>query len=140
PRILQTGTAAAAIVGRLHGELLLNALAEGGTPVPIWMRLGMMNLASDAVTVENNAEQRPDQDLIRAGQANQLLSPQDFNAGVLNSQTSHLADMESKSLMTFFYQVFGPGAVMETAQRLGSGEDIDQALVATTQMNEAEFF
>lgn len=140
PRIIQTGTAAAAIVGRLHGELLLNALTDDGTPAPVWMRLGMMNLASDAVTVENNAEQRPDQDLIRAGQANQLLSPDQFNAGALNKQTSDLADIQSKSLMSYFYQRFGSGAVMETAQRLGSGQDIDQALQATTQMNQAEFF
>lgn len=140
PRVIQTGTAAAAIVGRLHGELLLNALTEDGTPVPIWMRLGVMNLASDAVTVENTADQRPDQELLKAGQTNQLLSPDQFNAGALNKQSSDLADMESKSLMSYFYQQFGSGAVMETAQRLGSGEDIDQALQATTQMNEAEFF
>jgi hypothetical protein len=140
PRVIQTGTAAAAIVGRLHGELLLNALTEDGTPAPTWMRLGMMNLASDAVTVENNGDQRPDQELIRAGQANQLLSPDQFNAGAVNNTTSDLADMESKSLMSYFYQQFGAGAVMETAQRLGSGEDIDQALQATTQMNEADFF
>lgn len=140
PRVIQTGTAAAAIVGRLHGELLLNALAEDGTPVPVWMRLGMMNLASDAVTMENNGNQRPDQDLIRAGQTNQLLSPDQFNSGALNKATSDLADSESRSLMTYFYQVFGPGAVMETAQRLGSGQDIDEALQATTQMNEEEFF
>jgi hypothetical protein len=140
PRVIQTGTAAAAIVGRLHGELLLNALTEDGTPAPVWMRLGMMNLASDAVTVENNGDQRPDQELIRAGQTNQLLSPDQFNARAINSTTSDLADLESKSLMRYFYQQFGAGAVMETAQRLGSGEDIDQALQATTQMNEEEFF
>lgn len=140
PRVIQTGTAAAAIVGRLHGELLLNALTDDGSPAPVWMRLGMMNLASDAVTLENNTDQRPDQQLIRAGQANQLLSPNQFNAGALNKQTSDLADVESKSLMSYFYQQFGPGAVMETAQRLGSGQDIDQALQATTQMSEAEFF
>jgi hypothetical protein len=140
PRVIQTGTAAAAIVGRLHGELLLNALTEDGTPAPVWMRLGMMNLASDAVTVENNGGQHPDQELIRAGQANQLLSPDQFNAGAINNTTSDLADLESKSLMSYFYQQFGAGAVMETAQRLGSGEDIDQALQATTQMNEADFF
>jgi hypothetical protein len=140
PRVIQTGTAAAAIVGRLHGELLLNALTEDGTPPPVWMRLGMMNLASDAVTVENNGDQRPDQELIRVGQTNQLLSPDQFNAGAINSTTSDLADLESKSLMSYFYQQFGAGAVMETAQRLGSGEDIDQALQATTQMNEADFF
>lgn len=140
PRVIQTGTAAAAIVGRLHGELLLNALTEDGTPAPVWMRLGIMNLASDAVTVENNADQRTDQELIKAGQANQLLSPDQFNAGAVNNNTSDLADLEAKSLMTYFYQQFGAGAVMETAQRLGSGEDIDQALQATTQMNEADFF
>ncbi|MEO6907095.1 MAG: hypothetical protein ABI210_04320 [Abditibacteriaceae bacterium] len=139
-RVIQTGTAAAAIVGRLHGELLLNALTEDGTSAPVWMRLGIMNLASDAVTVEDNANQRPDQDLVKAGQANQLLSPDQFNAGVANNNTSSLADLQSRSLMSYFYQQFGSGAVMETAQRLGSGEDIDQALQATTQMNESGFF
>jgi hypothetical protein len=140
PRVIQTGTAAAAIVGRLHGELLLNALDEDGTPAPNWMRLGMMVLASDAVTVEGNDNPRPSQDLIRAGQANQLLSPDQFNNQSTNNNTSGLAELEAQSLMQYFYQQFGPGAVMETAQRLGSGEDIDEALQATTQMNEADFF
>ncbi|MEO6906915.1 MAG: hypothetical protein ABI210_03400, partial [Abditibacteriaceae bacterium] len=89
---------------------------------------------------EDNANQRPDQDIIKAGQANQLLSPDQFNAGVANNNTSSLADLQSRSLMSYFYQQFGSGAVMETAQRLGSGEDIDQALQATTQMNESGFF
>jgi hypothetical protein len=45
----------------------------------------------------------------------------------------------SQRMMRYFYLQFGPGAVVETLRRLGSGEGVDDALRATTGLSEAEF-
>ena len=50
-----------------------------------------------------------------------------------------LVELPTTRQVHFFYQQFGRGAVVETLQRLGSGQNIDQALYATTGLNQQQF-
>jgi hypothetical protein len=134
-RIIQTSTGAAAILGRMHAEALINVLDEDGNKIPAWMQLGMMALGDDAVIGDT---QPPTQELLQAGAANNLLSAGQFDA--INQNKAGLANDEALSLMTYFYQDFGPGSVMETIQRIASGQTADAALNATVGMNEDQFF
>lgn len=136
-RVVQAGTAAAAILGRMHGVALIDALDEDGGKIPVWMQLGMMALGGDAATGDKQA---PTAELQQAGAANRLLSADRFNAGMLNDTTANLADAEALSLMTYFYEDFGAGDVMETIQRIASGQSANEALTATTGMDENAFF
>jgi len=136
-RVVQTGTAAAAVLGRMHAEALIDALDEDGGKIPVWMQLGMMSLGGDAAT---GNKQAPTAELQQAGAADKLLSADRFNAGMLSDTTANLADAEALSLMTYFYEDFGAGSVMETIQRIASGQSANEALTATTGMDENEFF
>ena len=136
-RVVQAGTAAAAVLGRMHAEALIDALDEDGGKIPVWMQLGMMSLGGDAAT---GNKQAPTAELQQAGAANKLLSADRFNAGMLSDTTANLADAEALSLMTYFYEDFGAGSVMETIQRIASGQSANEALTATTGMDENEFF
>ena len=51
-----------------------------------------------------------------------------------------LAKLDSTNRVSYFYQRYGAGAFIETLQRLGSGQSIDQALQATTGLTQAQFF
>jgi len=136
-RVVQAGTAAAAVLGRMHAEALIDVLDEDGGKIPVWMQLGMMSLGGDAAT---GNKQAPTAELQQAGAANKLLSADRFNAGMLSDTTANLADAEALSLMTYFYEDFGAGSVMETIQRIASGQSANEALTATTGMDENEFF
>jgi len=136
-RVVQAGTAAAAVLGRMHAEALIDVLDEDGGKIPVWMQLGMMSLGGDAAT---GNKQAPTAELLQAGAANKLLSADRFNAGMLSDTTANLADAEALSLMTYFYTDFGAGSVMETIQRIASGQSANEALTATTGMDENAFF
>jgi hypothetical protein len=136
-RVVQAGTATAAVLGRMHAEALIDALDEDGGKIPVWMQLGMMALGGDAAT---GNKQAPTAELQQAGAANKLLSADRFNAGMLSDTTANFADAEALSLMTYFYTDFGAGSVMETIQRIASGQSANEALTATTGMDENEFF
>jgi hypothetical protein len=101
------------------------------------MQLGMMTLGGDAAT---GNKQAPTAELLQTGAANKLLSADRFNAAMLSDTTANLADAEALSLMTYFYEDFGAGSVMETIQRIASGQSANEALTATTGMDESEFF
>ncbi len=51
-----------------------------------------------------------------------------------------LDQLDSTNQVRFFYDKFGAGAFVETLQRLGSGQNIDAALQATTGLNQQQFF
>lgn len=51
-----------------------------------------------------------------------------------------LSKLDSTNQVAYFYQRFGAGAFVETLQRLGSGQSIDAALLATTRLNQQQFF
>ena len=52
---------------------------------------------------------------------------------------AQLGDLDSTHQVRFFYDKFGAGAFVETLQRLGSGQSIDAALLATTGLNQQQF-
>jgi hypothetical protein len=70
-----------------------------------------------------------------------LLGPQQFrNVPTDGSATTTVASEQALSMMLYFYNRFGVGAVVETLQRLGSRQSVDEALLATTGLTEEQFF
>ena len=67
-------------------------------------------------------------------------SPVKWWEGMQPRNGMHLEDMDSTKIMRYFYSQFGAGTVVETLQRLGAGETVDQALQHTIGMNEAELW
>ncbi len=126
-------------LARLHSYVLLGAYDEGARS-PAWLQLGLENLLNAAITGDNRAAFSP-QTLEANAQTGGLLTPPQFAnlAGALPAQI-FLAQSQSSALMSFFYRAYGAGAVTETVQRLGAGQSIDEALLATTQGDETAFF
>lgn len=140
PRFVPLGMAVPATLGRLHAQVLMNALAEGGSTVPPWMQLGLMSISNLSVvnTLAGNTPMSPG--LSRAVAAGTLLSPDQFRNVNLGADESGLAEQQANRLMLYFYSRFGAGGVAETLQRLGAGETPESALMATTGMTEVQFF
>ena len=116
-------------------SIIIPAMAPGR--VPAWMTLGLATLADltingDTVSAQYNEELR------RYASLNALLAPRQFDSQVGN--TSVLAQAQATQLMRYFYAQFGAGRVAETIQRIGAGEKVDDALLATTGFNEIELF
>jgi hypothetical protein len=135
----QLGVGVPAVLARLHAQVLINALTQDGVRAPAWMQLGLMSLAN-IVVVNDDPTEATSQALRNVAGAGGLLAPRQFENVNLGADQSGLAETQARSLMRYFYASFGSGAVVETLQRLGSGENIDEALQATTGMNEAQFF
>ena len=147
PRFAQLGTAVAPVISRLHAFVLINELAEGGTPVPDWMQLGLVGLTGIKVTGALTGGGNEDNALalLRPYAVNgQLLNAQQFQGISMrtggNGYVSGLAEAQGAAMMDYFYARFGAGNVVETLQRLGAGQDVDDALNATTGMTEQQFF
>lgn len=148
---LEPGTTEPTILGYMHAHVLMNALAEGGTPVPRWMQQGLAILSSQQVLKREGfpegdtffTELTPAQARSFVGERGAIgpkqWPPQAISGG-LGGDEPTLPEAESQLLMRFFYTEFGPGAVVETLQRLGSGQSVDAALQATTGLTEAGFF
>jgi hypothetical protein len=134
------GQAVPAVIARLHAQVLLHAIAQDGAPVPAWMQLGLMSLSNIAVTSRLGNNEPMSQALARTGQANNLLSPEQFENVNLGTDKDGLVEEQARRLMLFFYVRFGAGAVIETLQRIGAGQDANDALAATTELNQNEFF
>ena len=144
------GTGTPSIAGWMHAQVLINALAEGGAPVPLWIRDGLGALSAyetlRAANLQTNDIELASDDAARAFLIKQgnLLAPRDF-AGLSRkpntaSPLDTIATAQSMRMMRFFYNRFGAGAVVETLQRLGAGQNIDAALNATTGLNQNAFF
>ena len=104
------------------------------------MQLGLMSLSSSAVVngLTNNS-QIPN-NLRQAAAAGNLLSPDQFRNVNLGEDRAGAIEAQASRLMLYFYSQFGAGAVAETLQRLGTGQDAESALIATTGMTEIQFF
>ncbi len=68
----------------------------------------------------------------------EIVSPALTDRQVLSG--TPLVSLDSTNQVNYFYQRFGAGAFVETLQRLGSGQNIDDALQATTGLTEQQFF
>lgn len=139
PRYAQLGTGIPAVLGRLHAQVLMNALTQDGTPPPAWMQLGLMSLANLVIVSDLRNEPTPNtlRDVAAVGG---LLTPRQFENVNLANDRAGVVEAQARRLMTYFYNRFGSGALVETLQRLGAGETVDEALIATTQMDEAQLF
>jgi hypothetical protein len=138
-------------VGSLHARALIDALSRGGTPVPVWMYNGLAALGERELNIQASRRLRRDNDspyapapvlrLDRLRRSNQLLSPQQFRAVPTDgSASASVANDQALSMMLYFYNRFGSGRVVETLQRLGSRQSVDEALFATTGLSEEQFF
>lgn len=147
PRAVQLGTSVAPVVARMHGYVLINALAGGGTPVPDWIQLGLVGLDDSKVSgVLSGAGGAVDPTfaLRQYAGAGRLLTADQFRGVSMatggNGPISGLAEAQGMAMMAYFYDRFGAGFVVETLQRLGAGQSVDDALNATTGMDEQGFF
>ena len=140
PRFLNLGTSVPAVLSRFHAQILVNALAQDGAPVPNWISHGLISLATGDAVTAGSFNTRPSLGLNQFARAGILLTPRQFDQLLPPGEQSGAAEAQSASLMAFFYARFGAGAVAQTLQRLGSGQGIDSALLATTQLNEEGFF
>ncbi|HEX8833124.1 MAG TPA: hypothetical protein VF719_02930, partial [Abditibacteriaceae bacterium] len=139
PRRMPFGVGVPAAMGRLHAQILINQVAGGGTQVPAWIENGMAALGNRYIVNEGEGA-AGDVNLRPFAAAGGLLSAAQFEAVRGAGDTSGLADTQSLHMMAFFYERFGAGAVVETLQRLGAGATVDEALAATIELSEAEFF
>lgn len=130
----------AVLMARLHAYVLIDALAEGGTRVPVWMQLGLSGMVNAGTTSDLVAASRMAQATTMSLQARGLFTPEQFARASIPVNTLTSAEAQGLRLMLFFYNRFGAGRVAETLQRLGSGQSVDAALQATTGLTEAQFF
>ncbi len=130
----------AVLMARLHAYVLIDALAEGGTPVPLWMQLGLSGMVNAGTTSNLVAASRMAQATTASLQSRGLFTPEQFARSGVPVNTLTGAEAQGLRLMLFFYNRFGAGRVAETLQRLGSGQSVEAALQATTGLTEAQFF
>lgn len=150
PRLLRDATgrvrfvpgeaSGSSILARLHAYVLVNALNEGGLRSPRWLELGLEALLNAAIS--GTAEIAPARDtLYQVAQAGGLMTPAQFQAQrAAGNANPGLAEAQAVAMVTYFYRVYGAGAVVETLQRTGAGQSVDDALVATTELTQLEFF
>ena len=138
PRVLPLRATSANLLARFEAYALLQSyLGDGNGRVPAWMQLGLTNLADLTVNGDTTGAQYAEELRRFAGLGN-LLAPRQFDAQL--SDSSLLAQAQATQLMRYFYAQFGAGRVAETIQRIGAGQSVDDALFATTGLNEIEFF
>lgn len=116
-------------------------IGDSDRRVPSWMALGLSNLANLAVNgdvLSVQADLQADQELRIYASTGNLLAPRQFDAQL--GDASVLALAQSTAIMRFFYARFGAGNVAETIQRIGAGQSADDALTATTGLNEIGLF
>ncbi len=142
-RFVPLGTAVPSVMSRLHALLLVNALTEDGGHVPNWMTLGLNGLAAVSALntgTTSGAGFGTPLFLNQFARAGLLLGPDQFEAVPSTGEQTSLAEAQASNMMAFFYARFGAGAVVETLQRLGEGQNVDDTLQATIGMSEQQFF
>ena len=138
PRVFSLRPTSATLLARFEGYALLDYyIGDGNGRAPAWMALGLAKLAELTVNGDTETPQY-NEELRRYANLNALLTPPQFNAQIGNS--SLLAQAQAIQLMRYFYAQFGAGRVAETLQRLGAGQNTNDALMATTGLNEEQFF
>jgi hypothetical protein len=103
------------------------------------MQLGIISLSNLLVATDLRNEVTPATLRDRA-LANGLLAPAQCENVNIADDRAGAVEAQARRLMTFFYTRYGAGAVVETLQRLGSGESVDDAISATTGLTEEQFF
>jgi hypothetical protein len=138
-------------IGSLHARALIETLTRGGTPAPPWMYNGLAAMSDRELNIQTNRRLRRDNDnpyaflprqrLQGYRRNNLLLGPLQFRGVPTDgSVTTTVASEQALGMMLYFYNRFGVGAVVETLQRLGSRQSVDEALSATTGLTEEQFF
>ena len=107
-------------------------IGDGNGRLPSWMLLGISPRADLTFVAQY------DQELRRYAATGNLMAPRQFDSQL--GPSSLLALAQSTSLMNYFYARFGVGNVVETMQRIGAGQTVDDALTATTGLTELGFF
>jgi len=153
---------------RLQTTVLINALAQGGTKIPQWMQQGLSNLNRLALAAAMRTEggypslppalqhdhferhwENPRHYVARThAEWNETVARMTGNQWVDTSTdgiykpplvtNDSLSKEPETQQMQFFYDRFGAGCVVETLQRLGAGQSVDKALLATTGLTEAQ--
>ncbi len=136
--VLGSRTSAINGLARLHSSVLLGAYDEAARS-PAWLQLGLENLINTAIAGQGNTIISL-QGLQLAARSGVLLRPDQFRAAGIGGNANTLAQAQAASLMAFFYRAYGAGAVTETVQRLGLGQNIDEVLQATTQGDQLALF
>lgn len=139
PRVSPFGVSVPDVLGRLHAQVLVNALTEDGGMAPEWMRFGVVALSNQTTNIELPPATTTEF-LRRLAIANALRTARQFDNVAGGGEAEGIAEVQAQRMMAFFYARFGAGRVVETLQRLGSGESIDDALLATIDLNEEQFF
>jgi hypothetical protein len=143
-RPVQMGSSMPILIGRLHGQVLVNRLAATGAPVPVWLRVGMESLVAQQVVGETAATASTAGVLRAAAATGQLLTPAQFEAvatnGGLTEAQSLMAENQAESIVQFFLARQGAGTLVETLQRLGAGQEIDNALADAAGINQDALF
>lgn len=138
PRVFSLRPTSASLLARFEAYALLDYyVGDGPGRAPAWMALGLAKLAELTVNGDTVSTQY-DQELRRYASLNALLTPRQFNAQIGDS--SILAQAQATQIMRYFYAQFGAGRVAETLQRIGAGQNSDDALIATTGLDEAGLF
>jgi hypothetical protein len=143
-RPVQLGTSLPVILGRLHGQVLINSLAAGGAPLPVWLQVGIEAAVAQSIIADNTTALRTLTSLRDLAAVGQLLTPAQFEAlaqtGGLNEAQTRLAEAQAVSLVQYFAAQLGTGTLVETLQRLGAGQEFANALQATADTDEATLF
>jgi hypothetical protein len=137
-RVFAGGNNTASLFARLHSYVLLNALDEGGTGIPTYMQLGLEGLIAkviDGPTLANN-----NQVLEQFARAGGLLTPEQFVASEPDPVRYQVGQLQAAAIVAYIYDAYGPGAFVETVQRLGAGQTPDEALQATTEGDQLALF
>ena len=138
PRVLPLRATSANLLARFEAYALLESyVGESNGRIPAWMRLGLATLADLTVNGDVVSAQY-DEELRRFAGAGALLTPRQFDPQV--GDASLLAQAQATMIMRYFYDQFGAGRVSETIQRIGAGESVDNALLATTGLDEIGLF
>ena len=150
-------------VARLHAHLLATFWQD--STIPQWMDDGLQNVFSlgmGEIINRNSADLKVIAPFPK-NQARLILSPRARLASKMmpyalreswvssNPELEPVADSKSEFIgqplakldsthrVSYFYQKYGAGAFVETLQRLGSGQNIDAALQATTGLTQQQF-
>jgi hypothetical protein len=134
------------LTGTVAQLQMLNAIDEctqGGTTPPAWLKDGLTGrgLSALAAVMQNNNPYPPlppDLQHDHLDPRRPELSHASWSARVIDQTQAAAADFATAPV-DYFYERFGAGCVVETLQRLGSGQSMDQALLATTGMTEKQF-
>lgn len=138
PRVLPLRATSANLLARFEAYALFDSyIGESQGRIPSWMLLGLSTLADLTVNGDTISVQY-DQELRRYAGLGNLLAPRQFDAQL--SESSVLAQAQSTAIMRYFFAQYGAGRVAETIQRIGAGQSVDDALQATTGLNEIGLF